>query len=171
MEENLHVGETCTCKLSKVALGSTHPTGTFEFSHPGLRIWNTWSVWDIGNRSWHCTSFLINRIKLHRMCESEAAQLCPTLCDLVDCSLPRSPLHGVFQARVLEWAAISYSNTGWVGFYTGWVGFYNFNFLDHSSSCFHLLEFSPGNFWNSDRTKICFLHQLWWPYRFYFLIS
>ena len=33
----------------------------------------------------------------------EVAQLCPTLCDLVDCSLPGSSVHGIFQALVLEW--------------------------------------------------------------------
>ena len=41
--------------------------------------------------------------------ESEVAQLCPTLCDPVDCSPPCSSVHGVFQARVLEWVAISFS--------------------------------------------------------------
>ena len=35
--------------------------------------------------------------------ESEVAQSCPTLCDPIDCSLPRSSVHGIFQARVLEW--------------------------------------------------------------------
>ena len=40
---------------------------------------------------------------------SEAAQLCPTLCDLMDCSIPGSSVHGTFQARVLEWVAISFS--------------------------------------------------------------
>ena len=34
------------------------------------------------------------------------AQSCPTLCDPVDCSLPGSSVHGISQARVLEWAAI-----------------------------------------------------------------
>ena len=38
--------------------------------------------------------------------ESEVAQLCPTLSDLMDCSLPGSSIHGTFQARVLEWGAI-----------------------------------------------------------------
>ena len=33
------------------------------------------------------------------------AQLCPTLCDPVDCSLPGSSVHGIFQARTLEWVA------------------------------------------------------------------
>ena len=41
--------------------------------------------------------------------ESEVAQSCPTLCDPKDCSLPRSSVHGIFQARVLEWVAISFS--------------------------------------------------------------
>ena len=41
--------------------------------------------------------------------ESEVAQSCPTLCDPVDCSLPGSSVHGIFQARVLEWGAIAFS--------------------------------------------------------------
>ena len=39
-----------------------------------------------------------------------AAQLCLTLCDPMDCSLPGSSVHGVLQARILEWGAISFSN-------------------------------------------------------------
>ena len=41
--------------------------------------------------------------------ESEVTQPCPTLCDPVDCSLPGSSLHGILQARILEWVAISFS--------------------------------------------------------------
>ena len=41
---------------------------------------------------------------------SEVAQLCPTLCDPMDCSLPGSSVPGIFQARMLEWVAISFSN-------------------------------------------------------------
>ena len=41
--------------------------------------------------------------------ESEVAQSCLTLGDPVDCSLPGSSVHGIFQARVLEWGAISFS--------------------------------------------------------------
>ena len=40
---------------------------------------------------------------------SEVAQLCLTLCDPMDCSLPGSSVHGIFQARVLDWVAISFS--------------------------------------------------------------
>ena len=41
--------------------------------------------------------------------ESEVAQSCLTLCDTMDCSPPDSSIHGIFQARVLEWLAISFS--------------------------------------------------------------
>ena len=41
--------------------------------------------------------------------ESEVAQYCPTLRDPMDCSLPGSSVHGIFQARVLEWVAIAFS--------------------------------------------------------------
>ena len=41
--------------------------------------------------------------------ESEVTQLYPTLCDPVDCSLPGFSLHGILQARILEWVTISFS--------------------------------------------------------------
>ena len=41
--------------------------------------------------------------------ESEVSQSCPTLCDPLDCSLPDSSNHGIFQARILERVAISFS--------------------------------------------------------------
>ena len=41
--------------------------------------------------------------------ESEVAQLCPTFSDPMDCSLPGSSVHGIFQARILEWGAIAFS--------------------------------------------------------------
>ena len=42
--------------------------------------------------------------------ESEVAQLCPTVSDPMDCSLPGSSVPGILQARTLEWVAISFSN-------------------------------------------------------------
>ena len=42
--------------------------------------------------------------------ESEVAQSCLTLSDPMDCSLPGSSIHGIFQARVLEWGAIAFSD-------------------------------------------------------------
>ena len=43
--------------------------------------------------------------------ESEVTQWCPTLSDPMDCSLPGSSIHGIFQARVLEWGAIAFSDS------------------------------------------------------------
>ena len=40
---------------------------------------------------------------------AKSLQSCPTLCDPIDCSLPGSSVHGIFQARVLEWGAIAFS--------------------------------------------------------------
>ena len=41
--------------------------------------------------------------------ESEVTQSCPTLSDSMDCSVPGSSIHGTFQARVLEWGTIAFS--------------------------------------------------------------
>ena len=41
--------------------------------------------------------------------ESDVARSCPTLSDHMDCSLPGSSVHGILQARVLEWGAIAFS--------------------------------------------------------------
>ena len=54
--------------------------------------------------------FLLQRIKVKS--ESEVAQSCPTIHDPMDCSLPGSSVHGIFQARVLEWGAIAFSILG-----------------------------------------------------------
>ena len=51
--------------------------------------------------------FLLQCMKVKT--ESEVTQLCPTLSDPMDCSLPGSSFHGIFQARVLEWGAIAFS--------------------------------------------------------------
>ena len=51
--------------------------------------------------------FLLQCMKVKS--ESEVAQSCLTLSDLMDCSLPGSSVHGIFQARVLEWGAIAFS--------------------------------------------------------------
>ena len=51
--------------------------------------------------------FLLQCMKVKS--ESEVTQSCPTLCDPVDCSPPGSSVHGIFQARVLEWGAIAFS--------------------------------------------------------------
>ena len=52
--------------------------------------------------------FLLQCMKVRS--ESEVAQSCLTLCDPMDCSPPGSSIHGIFQATVLEWGAIAFSN-------------------------------------------------------------
>ena len=51
--------------------------------------------------------FMLKRLR--KLWVSEVTQLCPILCDSMDCSLPGFSVHGIFQARVLEWVAISFS--------------------------------------------------------------
>ena len=51
--------------------------------------------------------FLLQCMKVKS--ESEVFQSCPTLSDPMDCSLPGSSVHGIFQAGVLEWGAINFS--------------------------------------------------------------
>ena len=51
--------------------------------------------------------FLLQCMKVKS--ESEVLQSCPTLSDPMDCSLPGSSVHGIFQAGVLEWGAIAFS--------------------------------------------------------------
>ena len=56
---------------------------------------------------WSGLPFLLRCIKVKS--ESEVTQSCVTLCHPMDCSLPGSSVHGIFQARVLEWGAIAFS--------------------------------------------------------------
>ena len=72
-----------------------------------------------GLRDWSCSSCTGRQILYHWITqealditlesESEGVQSCPTLCDPTDCSLPGSSVHGIFQASILEWVAISFS--------------------------------------------------------------
>ena len=56
-------------------------------------------------------SFIVSHyIVLYYESESEVPQSCPTLCDPIDCSPWGSSIHGIFQARILEWVAISFSS-------------------------------------------------------------
>ena len=63
--------------------------------------------WDSpGKNTGMGSHFLLQCVKVRS--ESEVAQSCLTLCDPMDCSLPGSSVHGIFQARVLEWGAIAF---------------------------------------------------------------
>ena len=64
--------------------------------------------WDSpGKNSGLGCQFLLQRVKVKS--QSEVAQSCLTLSNPMDCSLPGSSVHGIFQARVLEWGAIAFS--------------------------------------------------------------
>ena len=66
--------------------------------------------WDsLGNNTGVGCHFLLQCMKLKS--ESEVAQSCLTLSDPIDCSLPGSSIHGIFQARLLEWGVIAFSDT------------------------------------------------------------
>ena len=70
--------------------------------------------WDsLGKSTGVGRHFLLQCMKVKS--ESEVAQSCPTLSDPKDCSLPGSSIHGIFQARVLEWGAIAFSTRTWDG--------------------------------------------------------
>ena len=63
--------------------------------------------WDsLGKNTGVGCHFLLQCMKVKS--QSEVAQLCPTLSDPRDCSPPGSSVHGIFQARVLEWGAIAF---------------------------------------------------------------
>ena len=64
--------------------------------------------------------FLLQCMKVKS--ESEITQLCLTLRNPMDCSLPGSSIHGIFQARVLEWVANAFSEySGLISFRIGWL--------------------------------------------------
>ena len=84
--------------FSRVRLCATHRRQPTRLPHP----------WDsLGKNTGVGFHFLLQCMKVKS--ESEAAQSCPTLSDPMDCSLPGSSIHGIFQARVLEWGAIAFS--------------------------------------------------------------
>ena len=85
--------------LSRVRLFATPWTADYQaFPHP----------WDSpGKNTGVGCHFLLQCMKVES--ESEVAQSCPTLRNPMDCSPPGPSIHGIFQARVLEWGAIAFS--------------------------------------------------------------
>ena len=85
--------------FSRVRLCATPQTAAHQAPH----------LWDSpGKNTGVGCHFLLQCMKVKS--ESEVAQSCPTLCDPMDCSLPGSSVHGIFQVRVLEWGAIAFSD-------------------------------------------------------------
>ena len=97
---HLHYCCCCCCCVASVVSNSVRPQRGQPTRLPG--------PWDSpGKNTGVGCHFLLQRMKVES--ESEVAQLCPTLSDPMDCSPPGSSIHGIFQARVLEWGAIAFS--------------------------------------------------------------
>ena len=87
-------------RFSRVRLCATPQTAAHQAPHP----------WDSpGKNTGVGCHFLLQCMKVKS--ESEVAQSCLTLSDPMDCSLPGSSVHGIFQARALAWGAIAFSST------------------------------------------------------------
>ena len=97
---NSPIHTCCCCQVASVVSDSVRPHRRYptRLCHPrDPPVKNT----GMGSH------FLLQCMKAKS--ESEVTQSCPTLCIPMDCSLPGSSVHGIFQARVLEWGAIAFS--------------------------------------------------------------
>ena len=91
----------CCCLVTSVVSDSVQPHRRQPTRLP--RPWDS-----PGKNTGVGCHFLLQCMKIKS--ESEDAQSYPTLSDPMDCSLPGSSIHGVFQTRVLEWGAIAFSD-------------------------------------------------------------
>ena len=92
----------CYCEVTSVMSDSVGPHRQQPTRLP--RPWDS-----PGKNTGVGCHFLLQCMKVNS--EREVVQLCPTPCDLMDCSPPGSTVHEIFQARVLEWGAIAFSTT------------------------------------------------------------
>ena len=101
-------------------VGSYFPDRGFEPSPPALEAWslNHQAAREVPRiiltaghvtKKWLLVEFCAPAASLIIYCCFSAAKSCLTLCDPADCKLPGSPVHGIFQVRILEWVAISLS--------------------------------------------------------------
>ena len=98
--KNLVNKTCCCCSVASVMSDSVQPQRRQPTRLP--RPWDS-----PGKNTGVGCHFLLQCMKVKS--ESEVAQLCLTLRDPMDCSPPGSSVHGIFQARVLEWSAIAFS--------------------------------------------------------------
>ena len=95
----------CVCARARVLSCSVVSNSLWPY---GLYPTKLHCPWDsTGKNTGVGCHFLLQFMKVKR--ESEVTQSCPTLCDPMDRSLPDSSIHGILQARVLEWGAIAFS--------------------------------------------------------------
>ena len=89
----------CCCQVASVVSNSVRP----QCRQP-TRLRRPWD--SPGKNTGVGCHFLLQCMKVKS--ESEVTESCPTLSNPMDCSLPGSSIHGIFQARVLEWGAIAF---------------------------------------------------------------
>jgi len=92
--------QCCCCYVTSVISNSMWP-----YRRQPTRLCRPWE--SPGKNIGVGCYFLLQCMKVKS--ESEVAQSCPTLHNPMDCSLPGSSVHGIFQARVLEWVAVAFS--------------------------------------------------------------
>ena len=85
-----------------------HPLLLLPSIFPSIRVFSNESVLHIRWPKYWSFSLLLAWFVLN-IYRGLCAPSCPTLCDPIDCSPPGSSVHGIFQARILEWVAISFS--------------------------------------------------------------
>ena len=88
----------CACSATSVMSDSLQPHGP-----PGSSVHG---IFQARILEWVAISPSSDKVWSEWSEQSEVAQSCPTLCDPMDCSLPGSPIYGIFQARVLEWLPV-----------------------------------------------------------------
>ena len=100
---SLQSGHCCCCSVTSVLSNSVQPHRQQPTRLP--RPWDS-----PGKNTGVGCHFLLQcrKVKIER----EVTQSCPTLSNPMDCSLPGSSVHGIFQAKVLEWGAITFSKSG-----------------------------------------------------------
>ena len=111
---NIGSGWTNICLSVSIYIGfCIEQIGSRQFailtSHTNQRGWKYSVPYILRSIPHFCTCAQICS-SIKKVKESEVVQSYPTLCGLMDSSLPGSSVHGIFQARVLEWVAISFSN-------------------------------------------------------------
>ena len=104
----------CCCQVASVVFDSVWP----QRRQP-TRLHHPWD--SPGKNTGVGCHFLLQCMKVKS--ESEVAQLCPTLSDSMNCSLPGSSIHGILQARILEWVAMAFSA------FPIWMTFISFSWL------------------------------------------
>ena len=110
MKINTQCIKICGIPLKRAAAAAAVASVVSDSVQPhGLQPTRLLCPWDSpGKDTGVGCHFLLQCMKVKS--ESEVTQSCPTHSDPMRCSLPGSSIHGIFQARVLEWGAIAFSN-------------------------------------------------------------